>query len=236
MIARRLLLLVAPIVFFIHEDQTKVRQRCKDRRPRPHHNASLSSPYPMPLLRALIRRQLRMQQRHLIAKRGHKLARHRRSQPDLRNQQQCRLSSVQCPSHRRKINRGLARSRHAIQKVRSKAALRHRRRNRAQRLHLRLIQRMLVRMLLSIRSNTAEMKLLGDLLHANQPTLHERAQRRLRNAFAAHCLLQVAHPHASAHRRQLRHHSELILIQLRQPLTCLLQVLLSFQRRSFTRQ
>ncbi len=91
MVARRLLLLVAAVVFLIHNDQAQCWQRRKHRAARAHHHPCLAAPNPVPLLGPFIRRQLRVQQRNLTAKRCMHLARHRRCKANLRHQQQRRL-------------------------------------------------------------------------------------------------------------------------------------------------
>ena len=93
-IARRLLLLVARVMFLIHNDQAQIDHRRKHGRPRPDDDSRLAAANPVPLLCALVGRQLRMQHRYLALKRRIHLSRHRGRQANLRDQQQRRFTRV----------------------------------------------------------------------------------------------------------------------------------------------
>ena len=85
-----------------------------------------------------------MQQRHLRSEGGEHLPHHRGRETDLRDQQQRRLACIQSALHCGNVNRRLARSGNAIEQHGFEPALRHRRCNRRERLHLRLVEFVLV--------------------------------------------------------------------------------------------
>ena len=86
-IARRLFLLVRRILLLVDNDERQIADRREHRRPRPADHPRLAATYAMPLLRPLRIRQPRMQDGDLVAEHLMQIGRHRRSQPNFRNQQ-----------------------------------------------------------------------------------------------------------------------------------------------------
>ena len=67
-VARALLLLVRRVVLLVDHDQTELRDRREDRRPRPHHDVHLAAANALPLIVTFAVRQPAMLDRDAIAK------------------------------------------------------------------------------------------------------------------------------------------------------------------------
>ncbi len=208
-------------MLLIDQNQSQIRHRRKHRRPRPNHHPRLTPPNPMPLLGPLIRRQLRVQQRHLSPKRRHHLRRGPRRQPNLRNQQQRTLpaASARCIAATYTAVFPLPvipYSRCGLKPPFSIAAT--------------IVPSASVCASFSTCScanffpsccRPGHMKRLRCLLQPHQPPPHQRPQRGLRNSPRPHPSPQLPHQLPPPTTSQLRHHRQLILIQLRQPLPSL---------------
>ncbi len=99
-VARRFLLLVALVVLFVDQDEPEIRCRREDRRSRSHHNRRIAAMDAAPLLGSLLRRKRGVQQRHALPERRVEQPSHLRCQPDLRHQQNRRLSAIERTLHR----------------------------------------------------------------------------------------------------------------------------------------
>ena len=96
------------------------------------------------------------------------------------------------------------------------SALRHCGCNGRERLPLRLVQRVFVRVLLAVGGKAAEMKVLGHLFDRDQAALDQRRQRGGRDAEFAqrHGLAQIDHAHASACGGDLGENGGLVPVEL----------------------
>ena len=174
-ISRRLFLLVRRILLLIHDHQRQIRNRSEHRRARAHYHARLSALDAMPLLRPLLIRQRRVQNSNFFTEHMMQISRHCRRKPDLRNQQDRRPSRLENRTHRRQINRSLARSSHPMQQHARKLPGAHALLNLLQRILLRGIELKIERRRPSLHACNGELDWLLDDL--NQPSLHQRRQR-----------------------------------------------------------
>lgn len=114
-VARRLFLLVALVVFFVDEDEAEVGRGREDCRARADDDLRFSAADAPPLLAAFFRRERGMQQRHLLAEGGIEQARGLRCQADLRHQQDGGQAAVQRLPHGCQVDGGFARAGDTVQ-------------------------------------------------------------------------------------------------------------------------
>ena len=128
----------------------------------------------MPLLGPLLIGQRRVQDGDFVSEHLMQIGRHRRRKPDLRNQQDGRPSRLQHRTHRREIDRGLARSGDPMQQHARELAGAHTLLNRLQRILLRGIELKVERRGPRLHACDGELRWLFDDL--DQPALHQRPQ------------------------------------------------------------
>ena len=115
-IARRLALLVARLVLFVHDDGAEVAQRGKNRGTRADDNALLPAAQREPRVVPLSVRERAVQHRNSIAEDGAKPIDGLRRQRNLRNEHDRRLSLLQHDSAQHlEVDERLAAPRHAVQ-------------------------------------------------------------------------------------------------------------------------
>ena len=102
-------------MLLVDHDQRQIRHRRKDRRTRAYHNVGLAVANVLPLLGALVVAEGGMQDGDLVAEDLVKIGGHRRSESDLRNQQNGRAPFRQHRLHGREVDGGLARAGNAVQ-------------------------------------------------------------------------------------------------------------------------
>ena len=107
-IARRLFLLVRRVVLFVDDDERKIGDRGEDRRARADDHARFAALDAMPLLGAFAVGERGVQDGNFIAEDLMQVGSHRRSQADLRNEQDGGASGFEHGTHGCQIHRGLA--------------------------------------------------------------------------------------------------------------------------------
>ena len=121
-IARRLFLLVARLLLFIHDDQAQIFERREHRRARSHHDARLAAPHAPPFARALHFRQRAVQHGNARAEPRAAQPPHPQRQRNFRNQNQRRLVPRERRFHGPKIHFRLAAAGNAVEQAHLKGA------------------------------------------------------------------------------------------------------------------
>ena len=206
MIARRLLLFVRPILFFVDNQQREIGDRCKHRRPRSDHDTRIATLDPVPLLGALVIGQAGMQDGDFVAEDLNQIGRHRRSEPDFRHQQNGGAPLFQHLAHGREINRRLAGAGYAVEQHAGKLARRDALENLSQRFFLRDAEFKFKRRAAGLELGRSKALRLVYKLHQSAP--YQSSERSTRNFKA----IKRVDRHPSASSSQRVNQSLLILI------------------------
>jgi hypothetical protein len=178
-VARVALLLVRGIVLLVDDDQPEVGQRREHRGPRPDADARLAAAQPQPLVVALARAQLGVQDRDLLAEPLPEPAGGLRGERDLRDQHDRRAPPVQGRRNGAQVDLGLAAAGDAVQEQPAVAVRRpHEPAHLAERLGLLGRQARLRR---AAAANLVELRAAPhlDVPDVHQPAHLQRAQRRV---------------------------------------------------------
>ena len=140
----------------------------------------------MPLLGALLRRELRMEQSHLRAEGRVHLPGHRRGQADFGHQQQRAPARGQGVLHGGQINRCFAGASDAVEQKRFEILTGHGGDNGGERAGLRFVQPVLV----GCRLHPGEVEVQGAVLEANEVSADQGAQGGARHGHPGVVLAQ----------------------------------------------
>ena len=122
-IARRLILFVGRILFFIDNDETQVLQWGKNRRARADHYLGPAFANAVPLVKPFSGRHAAMEKRHLVRKPRHNQPAEKRRQPYFRHQEKGGPSQLQHFRDQPEINFGFAASGHSVNQAASRLPL-----------------------------------------------------------------------------------------------------------------
>ena len=113
-VARTLFLFIGPVVLFVHDDQSEIRQRREDRAARADDDVDIAAADALPLIVALAVGEPAVLDRHPLAERGAEDRRRLRRQRDLGNHEQHALARLAHRARQAQVDLGLAAAGHAV--------------------------------------------------------------------------------------------------------------------------